>query len=345
MRVNNSSRLCFFSSCEEQRTKYIEQATNQSFLKRKMRQNRLAYNKHVGSSQKGTAYSANSSVSQLSTPPQLNMFIQGRKAALHQRVRRETAMNKATPVARTALNNGSHVIREAKPEATESRTSVRNRSMLLNTRFHEKKASCAKFAVRKADVETGSIEWGNQREEPEEWSGTKLAAQDEEQYEAKDDNGEISIVTNDKIEIQLPSPNDDSRDSGAQISGDTSMSRSRTDVDRIRRMYLVNRKSSFGITVDRPFTVLFPDELEKLTTSKLPGSEFTPGWLSPVPYSTLDLSLAYATPEHSPIPSPLPAVDHANHLKPGFLPKIYSYEYCQKTIRRRSTDLKNHSLE
>ena len=341
MRVNSSSRLSFFPSCEKQQTKNIEQANRQGFPKRKMRQNRPGHNKHVGSSQKGTAYSANSSVSQHSTPSQLNMFIKGRKAALHQRARRETAMNKVTPLAQTVLNNGTTVERKAKLKATESRASAFGRSMHSNIRFHEKKAICANSAVRKAEVETGSIEWGNLKGETEERSGTKLAAQDDAKYDTKDDEGEMSIMTTDKIEIQLPSPDDDSNDYGGQISGDTSMSRSRTDKDRIRRMYLVSRKSSFGTTVERPFTVLFPDELEKLATSKLPVREsVTPGWLSPVPYSTLDLSLAYATPEPSPIPS-----DHVSHLQPGFLPKIYSYEQCQNKIQSGSTDLKNHSVE
>ncbi len=86
-----------------------------------------------------------------------------------------------------------------------------------------------------------------------------------------------------------------------------------------RRTYFVNQHSPYLTRPSqRMFTVVFPDEVDKIEApAKTHCNPLSPGWISPVPYSKLDLSLAYWTPEQSPLASPSHHVSHL-HKKQHF---------------------------
>eukprot|EP00112_Aurelia_sp_Birch-Aquarium-sp1_P006381 Seg1705.7 transcript_id=Seg1705.7/GoldUCD/mRNA.D3Y31 product="hypothetical protein" protein_id=Seg1705.7/GoldUCD/D3Y31 len=132
-----------------------------------------------------------------------------------------------------------------------------------------------------------------------------------------------------QIEIRLPSPcanvdeeeeqTDENRTPENSFVPDT---HSLPEFKHEKRTYVVNQRSPFLTSQQRSFTVVFPDEVDKLEPKKpVKSNPLSPGWLSPVPFSRIDLSLAYVTPEHSPLTSPMPHMDHVSRMRARFFQK------------------------
>lgn len=113
---------------------------------------------------------------------------------------------------------------------------------------------------------------------------------------------------------------DDSDGNGTEMVYRNTAAVVQPESNHMKRVYLVNQRPPFGLSKEKSFTVVFPDDMDKVDTL-VNSNPVTPGWLSPVPFSKIDLSLAYITPEHSPLTSPAPTSDHICHLKPTFFRK------------------------
>ena len=410
-----TSRVTFIYSCKKQQAKKIQQEDIVSLplyydefgkhlmQSRSVRRNKHIYQRHVkkhrnkslSDSTNGiTRSSSHHLISQVPIPTRAYLFIQGRKAKLNQRERRQKMGNKRHEVI--------PMIPKAKKQPMKSNTTVCINSMIFKKPALEKRASCTSLSLRKVAEEQGLSELDEEKrdrnekkkeskekkkeskekkkqnkekkeeikekkkeikekkkqnkekkkestekkkeskekkkestekkKEIKEKKNTQLAEENKANIEATDEN-EKPVTKNEKIfqrrgkqiKIRLPSPNDDGNEVSIGCSNQICNNKaleSESDKNQVRRVYLVNPQSPFGGTKIKSFTVLFPDEVEKIPITKLPSSNpVSPGWLSPVPYSMLDLSLAYFTPEHSPLASPSPTMDHICRLKPSFFKK------------------------
>ena len=139
----------------------------------------------------------------------------------------------------------------------------------------------------------------------------------------------ISLRRRHPIEIRLPSPNEEIDDTDGvtefmhndEVTGIFSNGGDRFvfGANSEKRTYIVNQNSLFSSSKQDCFKIVFPDEVNKLESPRTTNSNpYTPGWLSPVPFSTVDLSLVYYTPEHSPLTSPTPHMDHVTRRRSLF---------------------------
>eukprot|EP00794_Sanderia_malayensis_P019942 gene19942-21895_t len=154
----------------------------------------------------------------------------------------------------------------------------------------------------------------------------------------------ICVRRNQQITIQLPTPteddvmgfpviNPDSQDpiedqkkKSTKVHSESTSnhhddSTYQTDTQTEKRTYIINPHSPYriGSAKKEMLTVVFPDDIDKLTApAPTHSNPYSPGWISPVSFSGLDLSLAYWTPEQSPLASPTPHVGHAREAKGRF---------------------------
>ena len=290
----------------------------------------------------------------VSNQSQAHLFIQGRKAKLHHKERRETTLRKRDRVA--------PLIRRVKNDSELAERSVLalDKSLLVDKPGPEqRKIKCTSGTKKEEEVERAGNELDKKMKETDDKARMQVAEKDRKKTKVNDPSMkklqvkqrlkeprakigikernhvqpiEQEVVHNDdknekifqrrgrQIEIQLPSSTSDGNETGINSSELLCHKNAfKSDVHQIRRVYLVTQNSTFGSTEEKSFTVLFPDDVDKITKPKIPNSnQASPGWLSPVPYSQLDLSFAYVTPEHSPLPSPPPTMDHIHRLKTEF---------------------------
>ena len=220
---------------------------------------------------------------------------------------------------------------------------VQGRSAKLQTRIKAPKV-CAKIVLRKAPTaKTGkklktpseptdapkTLMVEEKKKEPPKL--TVEIPQDTESSKTKTQQKSETICARrgQQIEIRLPSPCANADDEEGQkeeaSKPENSLPPKAYSVPEFKhekRTYVVNQRSPFLTSQQRSFTVVFPDEVDKLEPKKpLSSNPLSPGWLSPVPFSKIDLSLTYLTPEHSPLTSPMPYMDHVSRMRARFFQK------------------------
>ena len=220
---------------------------------------------------------------------------------------------------------------------------VQGRSATLQTRIKAPKVS-AKIVLRKAPTaKTGkklmtpsepkdvpkTLMVEEKRKEPPKL--TVEIPQDTESSEKKTQQKTETICARrgHQIEIRLPSPCanvDDEEEQREEVSKPENSvlpdAYSMPEFKHEKRTYVVNQRSPFLTSQQRSFTVVFPDEVDKLEPKQpVSSNPLSPGWLSPVPFSRIDLSLTYVTPEHSPLTSPMPYMDHVSRMRARFFQK------------------------
>ena len=238
--------------------------------------------------------------------------------------------NKESKEKKVESKEGKNEIKEKKVESKEGKNEIKEKKRESKERKRERNERKRESKDRKKEDREKKEESKERKKGSKEKNNIELAGKHKAEIEATDDK-QKSVAMNEKIfqrrgrqiEIRLASPSTSEASFGCsnQICNSNALE-SESSKNQIKRVYLVNQQSPFGGAERRSFTVLFPDEAETIPMTKLPNSNpVSPGWLSPVPYPTLDLSLAYFTPEHSPLTSPSPIMDHTCRLKPTFFKK------------------------
>ena len=259
--------------------------------------------------------------SKVSAPAHMDICILGRKAELHQRQRKEKLVMQ---------NMIKPVEFKAKIKAWGSDKCAHEDTIKYEIPALGKKTKWIKSVLRKDEAEKDSTVMTKQMREINDVNEYKLDERRATKFETHDESGETNMMLQTKnekiferrgrqIEIQLPSCNDSHTETGDNLIYENCANTSQPTMTEMKRIYLVNQKSPFGLSKEKSFTVVFPDEVDNIEITKIPSSNpISPGWLSPVPFSKVDLSLAYYTPEHSPLTSPSPTMDHVSRLKPTF---------------------------
>eukprot|EP00795_Rhopilema_esculentum_P003244 gene3244-1568_t len=148
----------------------------------------------------------------------------------------------------------------------------------------------------------------------------------------------ISLRRGHPVEIRLPSPNEEINDTDGvteymhsdEVTEIFSHAEDRfaLGANSEKRTYIVNKNSLFSSSKQNCFQIVFPDEVNKLESPRATNSNpYIPGWLSPVPFSTVDLSLVYYTPEHSPLTSPTPHMDHVTRRRSEFFKREQNEDF------------------
>ena len=256
--------------------------------------------------------------------------IKEKKRESKERRRESKERNKECKEKKKESKEGKNEIKEKKRESKEGKNEIKEKKRESKERKRERNERKRESKDRKKEDREKKEESKERKKGSKEKNNIELAEKHKAEIEATDDK-QKPVAMNEKIfqrrgrqiEIRLASPSTSEASFGCsnQICNSNALE-SESSKNQIKRVYLVNQQSPFGGAERRSFTVLFPDEAETIPMTKLPNSNpVSPGWLSPVSYPTLDLSLAYFTPEHSPLTSPSPIMDHTRRLKPSFFKK------------------------